>query len=294
MYRFPNPDNLPKGDDQTPIYGGSIGSNRIFEEFRKSADTPTSPRWDLYLINIYTLARNAYGKGMAVSGLETMVDADADLFMTFIGAYTQFRRPTPSIVVFYAPDYGAIPATLMRKSTGQRSELDALYAALRAKMPQTLTDISEDVNVRKYIMVAGSRAIPYKDLIGALRVIYKNGSLGSMRRAVMISHCPIDLHLVTYIPTLMLMESYTGTVLEAAEFGRKLTKSVAVPFNTVTHRVFGDDVTLIPLIRGPDRSRLIELAQKNHWILRTESEITKDVITAFPPLRREDLMALRL
>jgi len=294
VYRFPNTTNLPKGDDDTPIYSGSIGSNRIFYTLQQTAGSTRSPRWDLFLISIYTLVRNAYQKGINSTALEAMVDRDSDLYMTMIGAYCSYRRMTNATVLFYAPDYSAIPKHLLRVHTGHYAELDVLYQALYRKLPNKLVELTEESSTRKFLAKVGSGTFPHKQLPGIIRALYGGhrpyGAIGT----VLLSHCPIDLHLYKTIPSLDLLESYTAAIIHTDEFGRKLTKEVKIPFNTTTHRLFGDDIHLMPLLKGREKSKLIDLAGKQFWEIRTEGEIIENVTQSFSTITQGELGFLRL
>lgn len=295
-YTFPDVSSNPKGQDGTTIYGTgtSIGSNRIFHYLRQNANGFDPPKWDLYLINIYTLVRNAYSKGIEQRVLESIVDADSDLLMIYIGAYTTFRRQIPSVVFFYAPDYSAVPKDIMRVHSGNQSEMDAMYDILCKKLPPTLTELTTVPETRKFLSKVGRTILPQKELIEQIRKIYNGNRTNGMIGSVMISHCPIDFHIYKFIPTIQLLESYTGSVLSVSEFGNKLTKEVKIPFNTTTHRLFGDSLQINPLLKGKDRTKLIEVASEFKWNIKTESEITREALFKFPNLSQYELSILKL
>ena len=296
VYSFPNTAGLEraKSDPLEPIYPGSVGANKLFHILRTTAGFLESPRWDLYLINVYTLLRNAYSKGITQPEIEKIIDTDVDLFMTFVGAYMSFKRQTPANILFYAPDYRAIPGEVLRPTMGNRVEQDARYLKLIQKIPKKLTCLTEDHLVGKYIIATSGVQFPHKELPDHIRMIYggsrSSGSIGT----ALISHCALDLHLQSSIPSLELFESYTGMILQTTSFGRKLTKDVGLPFNTATHRVFGDDVHLAPLLKGKQKTELIELATKRHWAVKTEREISYDITSTFPSISMSDLTRLRL
>jgi hypothetical protein len=294
MYTFPDVSHLPQGLDGTQIYGGSIGSNRIFDYLKNSAPQLTAPRWDLYLINVFTLVRNAHVKGMNQKQLEEAVDHDSDMFMTYIGAYTGFRKQTPAVVYFYAPDYSAVPKELMRVHTGNQEELDRMYHELYKKLPDKVTELTEIPSTQKFLSRVGRSIFPHKDLNERIRYIYQGRRNHGLLGTVMISHCVLDFHLYKAISGLQVLESYTGAILTSQDFGQKLVKEVKVPFNATTHRLFGDSIQLNPLIKGRDRTKLVELAKDKHWFVKTEAEISRDVLFEFSSLSQNDLSVLRL
>ena len=297
-YTFPPVAGLEraKSDPAEPLYNGSIGSNRIFHTLSITAGLNTSPRWDLYLINVYTLLRNAYTSGISQLAIEKIVDTDVDLFMVFISAYMTYQRQLPGAVLFYAPDYRAISEILLRKTSGQRDEMDKLYTELLKKLPRKLTELTEDPLLRKFLVATSGNTFPHKELPNHMRSILYSASRATAPRigTVLLSHCPIDLHLATLVPGLELIDSFTSAVYPVSEFGRKLTKDVKVPFNTTTHRVFGDDVHLAAMCKGKDKTQLIELANTRKWAIRTEREIISDITTTFPNITESMLSQLRL
>lgn len=295
-YIFPSVEGLEraKSDPSEPLYNGSIGSNRIFHMLRTTANLSTSPRWDLFLINVYTLLRNAYSKGITQSAIEKIIDTDVDLLMMFIGAYMSFKRQTPGTVLFYVPDYKSIPQEFLRKTSGQRVEMDDLYTTFLRKLPNKLTELTEDPLLRKFLVVTSGQTFPHKDLPGYIRSIFQGTRSYGMIGTVMISHCPLDLHIAKMISGIELLDSYTGHIYPTMEFGRKLVKDIKVPFNTTTHRVFGDAVHLEPLCKGKQRTDLIELAEQHQWMVMTERDIMRDVTKVFPDIHQDQLVKLRL
>ena len=67
-----------------------------------------------------------------------------------------------------------------------------------------------------------------------------------------------------------------------------------MPFNIATHRVFGDDVHLVPLCQRKQRTELIELATARQWAIRTEREIIGDITNKFSNITQAELMKMRL
>lgn len=291
---FPDISNNPVGDNGVVYHNASIGLNVILNYMRETARNINAPQWDLYLINIYTMVRNLYQKGMHQVELEQMIDRDADILMTYIHSYTCTRRSIPATVFFYAPDYSAVPKSMLRLHTGNQEELDRLYLNLYKKLPVKLTELTEVADTRKFLCQVGKSIFPHKDIIEKLKLIYQPHRLTGSIGTVMISHCPLDFHIYKAIPKIQLFESYTGTILNVQDFGQKLIKDVKIPFNTVTHRLFGDSLQLVPFFKNKDRKTLIELARDKDWGVKTETEIIRDVVFKFDTVSSSDLTILRL
>ena len=292
--QFPDITHVEYGQDGTPILGNSVGNNRILFYLRENAGQRHAPLWNLYLINIYTLARNAYRKGISLKELTTCIDKDSDLLLTYIHAYTTYRHSMESAVVFYAPEYKSIPQDLMRQHVGNTLELDTLYYEIFKKLPTKLVELSELPLTRKFLCQVGQTGrMPYLDLLDKLKQISPAYSAGGAFGTAMISHCPLDFHIHKSIPKIQLLESYTGNVLSVSDFGQKLTKDVVIPFNNATHRLFGDSLQLLPLLTGKDRKTLIQLAETKNWAIQTESQIIIDAEIKFSQVSRSILTLLK-
>ena len=292
---FPDIANAEYGQDGTPILGNSIGNNRILFYLRETANQQAAPLWNLFLINIYTMARNAYRRGISFEEMRTCIDKDSDLLMTYIHAYTTHKRPVDSVVLFYAPSYRAVPKDFMREHVGNNLELDALYDEIAETIPDKLLELTELPYTRKFISRAGFHGrLPYLDISTALGSINSALASGGSIGTALISHCPLDFHIYKRIPRVQLLESYTGQILNVVDFGQKLTKEVRVPFNTATHRLFGDPSQLTPLLTGKDRKTLMQLAGEKNWAIKTETQIIDDAVWKFPKLMRAQITVLRL
>jgi len=51
---------------------------------------------------------------------------------------------------------------------------------------------------------------------------------------------------------------------------------------------------LIPLCNGAQKTKLVELATRKNWAIRTEREIISDITSTFSDISSSDLTRLRL
>lgn len=60
----------------------------------------------------------------------------------------------------------------------------------------------------------------------------------------------MDYHLLLLYRRMMILESFTGELIPPKRLGFKVFKNNFVPFNSVTHLLFGDPVQLLPRQNG--------------------------------------------
>jgi len=296
---FPATASLERSKDGSEIIaGGSIALNRTLNLLRDTAGTGTP--WRLWCINLYTLFENVCEDPMQPGPqLEAALQNEIWLLVQYIEAYAAHipgivRRPD---IIFYAPDYGFIPKKLRRaistetKGGKRQNAIDVTFAAFRNARIMKQPPVRPDTPLTHpaYIPV-GQGGYPHRDLVRwirdhgrALSYIYNQEPIA------LITHCPIDLHLRRYLRNVFLLERYTGNVLQPHEFGKKISTSPDVPFNTYTHQLFGDKVHLEPRVTGKLKAAILETAKEKKWPQRSESEIFSDIlrltkldVSAFP------------
>lgn len=282
MIDFPDLASLEKSQDGTEyIYGGSVGVNRILGFYRGNAFVRHRPEWTYHLFNVFTLVRNVYVKTMTDAELRRAFDAEVALIVRYVQAYgecsslPQHRHPA---IVFYIPDYAAFPKDRLRQKAEGAQLLERAYITICRHLPKTPTQAEPSV----WVLPCGSRTrFPHQELAQWLR----HHDIHSWREPmVLVTHCLTDLHLGHNVTRLQLLESYTGILRGAKQFGERLDASGAVPFTSTTHQVFGDSVHLQPLVRGVMKKTLQARAITHRWVVRTDMEIMSDVtnITKIP------------
>lgn len=288
MTYFPDTNHLDRSDTGAIINGGSIGVNEVLSYFRATASMPNRKEWNIYLINMYTILRNVYDKNKSPAKLLEAIDRDIGLISTYIEAYKDYMPNTGKyVVLFYVPNYDAIPDTIRRSVTEQIKAMNAFYKTqVQRKYEKSITNISG--NGAYLIAPVGTRSrYPHTELAYFINTECTK-YIDRIKYPVIFSHCPIDLHLGKALTTLDLIESYTADVKPRIEFGFKLTKEVRMPFLPITHRLFGDSVHIQPLVQRNLKTKMLELAQDNNWYLRTSYDIEKDVL-ANSEIKKEDL-----
>ena len=283
MVGFPDESQMERSQDNSePIRGGSIGFNRILGLFVEASNKDIRPMFNAVLISAFTILRNVWTmkEASTLEDLEKGFVKDINLFLEYYDTYLSFvlnrtsgERFCPVIVYF--PSYDHIPKNLVRDSSGKTKEFFDLYKKFLARHGNTEGEVRKLENVRCFWIRAGDVTYPHKEVARKFREIvshpkslYSSGdSLG------LITHIPLDYHLAFRVRGVIVLESYTAKLRKPDEFKFKLDKEGRVPFQSVTHAVLGDSALLKPQISPKIRKSLLETAEKDRWISRSEEDL---------------------
>lgn len=280
---FPSTKNLALSDDGSEfIYGGSIGINRILDMFRKNAvsyDKMYRPKfpWFLYLVSGMTLFDNIYEKNMTREAAAHRIQNEIDMLMTYASSYMSFFTKTPPTFLVYLPHYDNLPRHLTRKILVSKEYKWRLYMGVFSDINNNRLHKEQTNNGHLWFTRVGPKRFPHKELSDIVRRI-PDHQAPKGTPVFLLSHMPIDLHLSKTIPKLTLAERYTGLIKTQDQFGTKLNTKADVPFNTDTHRLFGDKHLLLPLIKGKKKTELETHIAENKWRLKTAHEIRQDIL----------------
>ena len=299
--QFPDLAGLQKSDDGTEfIYGGSVGINRVLGHLRLQAYSATKINYSLYLINVMTLIRNVDAKDQTDKVFLERLNLEIQLLILYISSYagaTQYPKIIPTIV-FYIPDYKAIPKAFARPVSDKLQRHYDLLKKLVQHLPSTSVLTKDLSDYKQWLYYVGGSSLPHIDLSSAINKDFKVVSVyGNTYRTgdpiCLITHFPIDLYLHRRVNNVHLLESYTGAVKTLSQFGTKINGNADVPFNPATHVLFGDDYHIAPLVKGKEKKMLLELATEKQWLQKPITIIVED-IKAKTSLTAEQLLAMRL
>ena len=305
---FPHTAALTKSEiSGDPIYGGSVAINRILHQLQLSASTPDKPTYSMALISIYTLVESNFTKVPStspetpsrirtLSEVATGVKLDIQLLSQFFEAYAANGvRPRPLVLVFYAPTYGGVMRSLLRDYNESRKLMESYYQQIIQTFPTTPSIIADSAYAEQWVVPVEGSVLPHKELyrwIMAYPTHTRKHYYDPTAPHAILTHAPLDLHLTRFVAKLHLLERYTGKVKPANEFGTKLVKTGEVPFYSCTHRVFGDDVHIRPLVNGKARTELIAKIGNERWSQFGEETILQKLAAAMN-MRIADLAAIK-
>lgn len=270
-----------------------FGTNAIIETVRKFMQGSTPPLYDTFLINVDTLIRNVTTKDKSEMEIREHLNRDLSQLLDVITSYMSEFKDLLNMpyVVVYLPHYATGQVLLHsrpKKPGSVKQIIEKIHNQIvqedNLKLRKQIRNLYNDIDV--YELYAGNRAeLPYRTLTKFITDQTRFNPVGirsATRRNVMISHYPLDYYFMQNFPNTVLLESFTGKILKREMLGIKVFNVGHVPFNRVTHLLFGDAVQLIPMAKGKrgagnTRKLLMDLALRQNWNLRTPNEIAQFV-----------------
>lgn len=276
--------NLPRieVDKDNQVYNGlkiSLGIIPILNTFYDLSKERKPPVWNLFLINVETLVRDAKDKELNNNQICENTLRDCTILAQYINEYCQFtakgNMTTKPLVCFYLPDYRNIPKNYLRdplpKGTEDRWKILSLCEKSLEKLG--FSNKFEDTDI--VFSTLHHESFPHvelsKDLIRKDKTIV-------FRDTLMISHVPSDFHLANTFRAFSLLESYTGAIKTAKEFGKKVFGDEALPFNKYTHLLFGDKWYLKSPLDAKTKKSIKEQMIREKWLFRSDKKILEKLI----------------
>lgn len=266
----------PSGGEEYPY---SLGTGEIIRSIEKYKLSMKRPIWDSVLINFATVVRNNVEKGKPARAVEDDSFKDA---VGLVDAFQQYWETTKEQsdvpqLVFYVHDY-QIPSIYARKI----SPTNKLVEEYTAGVGDRISGKSEEENYNgiSVLNIKSKGPTPVPNLMRECSLHQqrlKSKRSGYSRRYLLISHIPIDFHIMEIYRNVHLLESYTGNLKVLGDIGTKLFKTPAVPFNTVTHVTFGDSVHIDAVAKRANKKKLFQQAQEQRWKLLSETQIANQV-----------------
>ena len=253
-----------KQDDNPPVY--TYGTDPAIATLIYQYEQTPSP-YDNVFINVTTLIRNSTNKDTNVKqGYESVSDQILRITKELCAsmAHSKFtRNPT---LVFYTGKYDTmVPETVLRTRTDFHILCSKINDLLIRDMSKLSSTNYNSVKV-KYEVLPYKKA-SFNSLNSILRDCDNKGSV------YLMTHQPIDLHIYRQHPAFKLISSYTGAILSAKDFGKKVFSHPEVAFCIPTHTILGDKELIKSQLSISEKRNLYELAQFERWAIHTSEYI---------------------
>ena len=259
-----------KVDDELDNMRCSYGLAPILNTLVDSISGRLKPKWNLFLVNIETIIRNCQATDRSEFG-EIIVDraiADCKLLAQYLIEVlkdcNQDKRVRP-IICFYSASYENVGKTYIKEElpagTVERWNIKALF---EQRWPYAWDIKSDDVDILFSVQDKKTTFWISKSLINDVNS-FTTKTLCQYRNCIMISHMPVDYHVMRRVGEFSLLESYTGALKRPSDLSTKLFNNPWVPFNKYTHVLFGDKYLLKPLAVPKVRKELKKNAETEQW-----------------------------
>ena len=269
-----NRDPLENADSKYSI-GTGIGFNFLANRLMESSDIT-----DTILINISTLVRNRYEKGMKITDVSEMVLEEIDFMITdLVNLLTFNKKRGAKALCLYGFDYRRmIPTALQRTPTDSRLNTIVGTGIVCDKLAKKESTFSMDgVSISYLLNTKSNHTI--SDLLHFTR------DLPTMKNVCMVSHVPIDWHIGHKIKQFYILETHTGHIVRMNDIPHKLWKTEVMPFTNRSHVLLGDSNHITPTIVRKAKKELLELADKEHWMLKSYGYVESKLKKYKPPFK---------
>ena len=290
MSKFPDESSMDRSQDGTEVIrGGSIGLNRILGNFVKSANDDRKPQFNAYMLSAFTIFRNIWATlpNPTKPDIEKAFVKDVNLFLEYYDTYLSCTvndgsRNKHAPVIVYFPTYKHLQKDAMREHTGKQKELFDAYDIFYKTHGNDEGQVRKLDHVICYWIKAGDQVYPHKELARKFKDIATHpSSLYSSGDPVgLLTHIPLDLFVASRIRNVSLIESYTGKIKPSTEFKFKIDKDGRLPFQPSALVVFGDDILIKPMVMHKKRKDLLEEAERDKWVSRSEDDIRSKLVKA--------------
>lgn len=236
---------------------------------------------DTLFVNVSTILRNC-NSNESVSkelskekqlGKET--DKPADILISeskkeilnfiqdIIGMFNDNKRIFNPTVVAYFGDYSkCIPQQQYRTPPPSKRAIVQAESMLKHVLKNTRS-VSTRGTVRFIELPITNNIFPHKHLINEL------GSISNNHIVAHITNHPCDYHVNKYCSDYKIIQSYTGKVLRVSDLSEKIFGTADIPFNPITHGVFGDKEDIKCSLTPAEKKKAIEIAKKESWSIHT-------------------------
>lgn len=237
--------------------------------------------WDVFFINIETLIRNIKDNknkertNDIVSAVINDMHILHNYIINFISRTRSKHNTAEPIIVFYTSKYENIPSKYLKDKLPAGT--DERKATCRTVMDKIAKELWKDFTGGRVLFIDNPGTHwPQKEMLTELSKIEPGISF---RRAVMLSHVPLDYHLYTFFKTFHILESYTGKIKTSKDLNLKVFKDEFIPFNKYTHILFGDGWYMKAQVKGKEKNKAKEIAEKEHWNMLPVRNIYKSIIS---------------
>lgn len=261
------------------------GTDSLIKVFNGLPNKSSDNIFDTILINVATIVRNNATLDRDNSEIKKFTEDDTLNLIRAIVAYQEemSRMLTNPMIVFYLPDYSWLPEIHQRKPSPLKVKINAVVEQLmvddKIRTHKQIRSHQGDSTI--YELFAGGKAeLPHQSIskfIGRINTLSHIDPATQLTKYLLISHCPIDYHLLLLYRRMTILESFTGELIPPKRLGFKVFKNNFVPFNSVTHLLFGDPVQILPMAKRKNRKIIMEQAAREQWYVRTPYEIAQMV-----------------
>ena len=191
-----------------------------------------------------------------------------NILQEIIAMYSELPKIVNPTVILYLGNYAPFIAPLQCRKVAPSK----MVCSLASQQLQSAVTSRLEQKVGRITIIQlpkDNTQLPYKTLAKEV-----NG-LTNEHRVAMVSNHPLDYHLAKSCSDFMMINSYTGEVLEIGDIPTKVFGSNTFPFNTITHALLGDKEDISSALKPKEKKSLADIAAREAWMCFLEEEVAK-------------------
>ena len=163
-----------------------------------------------------------------------------------------------------------IPKEYYRESAPGKIHIDMAESILREKYKNSRTEANlNGINVIEIYTVGK---------VSVFRLLEKElRHLRNQHNVIMVTNHPTDYHLFRYVGQWCNVKSFTGEIQKKDDLGKKVFDKEFLPFTERLHILLGDKTDIKPCIESKAKKKLLEIAEKDHWNLKSNDYTDREL-----------------
>lgn len=264
----------------------SIGTKALVDKLQEAIADREYPI-DTVFLNLGTLVRNCASNEVVKEAIELdkkrgiesdrpsqiLLEEAKKEMINFIQYVCQMLNNAPlvhnpKVVSFHANYSKCIPSDVYRVPPPSKRVVTLADDMVRSKLIFGERKESKEGKVTLVEFPMSGNILPWKLLMDELRYTKNQHFVG------MVSNHPVDYHIGQFCRTFRVFRSYTGDAVWYKKLGNIVFDNKdTLPFNIYTHAILGDKEDIKSSVIGSAKKNLIEIAQDEEWILKTQEYI---------------------
>ena len=173
----------------------------------------------------------------------------------------------PAVITFHSDYSKSVPKEVYKAPVDSKYYLTLADQLVRTTVIKGGRKSARQGKVMLIELPINDKFLPWRHIMLELKDMKNNHNV------LMVSNHPVDYHVGSVSHTFRIVRSFTGEVVKYKQLGRIVFKNEILPFNLYTHALFGDKEDVKCSVTGNDKTKLLELAEKEEWLLKTKDYI---------------------
>lgn len=279
QYNYPSDDMINED-----VSAGTIG-------ILKALSIPMNfkRKYNIFLINVYTLARNILSYFNPISSVTentlkkepcvNYIKKDIEMILYYIQSYISFTKvtllnTTSYKVIFYFPFYyKVLPSEYYRNPNKIVRLTNTIYQYIYEPNSIQYNRLykKNDLMYFVYLNPLQYTSISLFNILKVTKILSK--------RPLIFTHIPLDYHLIKLLYNVNFVDSHTGKILASKQhIANKIFKTESIPFNKYSHWLFGDKYILKSNLPRGMKTKLILMGSEYKWNIMTDGQFLKQMV----------------